>query len=43
MKSLLCKKEKAGQMFEKLTEQTNKDFKIESKEFNKSIILPKFL
>jgi hypothetical protein len=43
MESLLIKKEKAIKMFEKLTKQTNSDFIIKSKEFNKEIILPKFI
>jgi SNF2 family DNA or RNA helicase len=43
MQSLLVKKDKAIQMFEKLTKQTNSDFKIEQKEFNKDIIKPSFL
>ena len=43
IESLLIKKEKAIQMFEKLTSQTNKDYSIKTKEFNKSIQLPKFI
>lgn len=43
LKSILVKSEKAVEMFKKLTAQTNKDFSIKSKEFNKEIILPKFL
>lgn len=43
LKSILVKSEKAVEMFKKLTAQTNKDFTIESKEFNKEVILPKFL
>lgn len=43
LKSILVKSEKAVDMFKKLTAQTNKDFTIKSKEFNKEIILPKFL
>jgi SNF2 family DNA or RNA helicase len=43
MESLLVKKEKANNMFENLTKQTNSDFKIKSKEFDKQITLPKFL
>jgi hypothetical protein len=43
MESLTVKKEKAIKMFEKLTTQTNTDFTIKSKEFNKEVILPKFL
>ncbi|NBW19139.1 MAG: hypothetical protein EBR82_65300 [Caulobacteraceae bacterium] len=41
--SLIVKKEKAIQMFEKLINQTNADFEIKSKEFNKPVITPKFL
>jgi SNF2 family DNA or RNA helicase len=43
MQSLLVKKNKAIQMFQKLTKQTNSNFEIKNKEFNKEIILPKFL
>ena len=43
MESLMIKKEKATQMFENLTKQTNSDFKIERKEFTKPIQLPNFL
>lgn len=43
MQSLLIKKDKAIKMFEKLTQQTNSDFTIKSKEFNKQVITPKFL
>jgi len=43
MQSLLVKKNKAIKMFEKLTKQTNSDFEIKNKEFNKSIQLPKFI
>ena len=43
MESLLVKKEKATSMFENLTKQTNSDFKITKKEFNKPITLPSFL
>jgi hypothetical protein len=41
--SLIVKKEKAIQMFDKLMNQTNTDFEIKNKEFNKLIITPKFL
>jgi hypothetical protein len=41
--SLIVKKDKAIQMFEKLINQTNSDFEIKNKEFNKQIIMPKFL
>lgn len=43
MESLMIKKDKAIQMFENLTSQTNSDFKIQKKEFNKEIQLPSFL
>jgi hypothetical protein len=43
MESLMVKKDKAITMFENLTKQTNSDFKIERKDFNKIIQLPKFL
>jgi SNF2 family DNA or RNA helicase len=43
MQSLLVKKDKAIKMFEKLTKQTNTDFTIKNKEFNKPVTLPKFL
>jgi superfamily II DNA or RNA helicase len=43
MESLMVKKDKAINMFENLTKQTNAEFKIEKKEFNKIIQLPKFI
>ena len=43
LESLLIKKDKAIKMFEKLINQTNSEFKISSKEFDKEIITPKFL
>lgn len=43
MQSLLIKKDKAIKMFEKLSKQTNSDFTIKEKEFNKEVITPKFL
>lgn len=43
MESLMIKKERAIQMFDNLTKQTNQDFKIKNKDFNKTIILPSFL
>ncbi len=43
MQSLLVKKNKANEMFEKLTKETNSDFKITSKGFDKQFITPKFL
>ena len=41
--SLLAKAEKANQLFSKLNNNINTDFKIEKKEFNKQILLPNFL
>jgi ERCC4-related helicase len=43
MESLMIKKDKAINMFENLTKQTNSDFKIERKDFNKEIKLPNFI
>lgn len=43
MQSLMVKKNKAISMFENLTKQTNSDFKIETKQFNKEIKLPSFI
>lgn len=43
MQSLLIKKDKAIKMFEKLTNQTNKEFNIKNKEFNKKVIKPNFI
>ena len=43
MESLMIKKDKAIQMFENLTSQTNTDFTIVKKEFNKEVQLPNFL
>lgn len=43
MESLMIKKDKAIQMFENLTSQTNTDFTITKKEFDKQIQLPNFL
>ena len=43
IEGLLIKKDKAIKMFEKLTAQTNKDFEIKHKEFDKKTILPKFI
>ena len=43
MDSLVVKKEKAISMFENLTKQTNNDFTITKREFNKPIIKPSFL
>ena len=43
MESLTVKKEKAISMFENLTKQTNSDFKIKKREFNKPITLPEFV
>ncbi|MDH6304636.1 hypothetical protein M2459_001372 [Parabacteroides sp. PF5-5] len=41
--SLLAKAEKANQLFTKLNDNVHRNFHIHSKEFNKEIILPKFL
>ena len=43
MQSLICKKDKAIKMFEKLTQQTNKDFKIDTKGYDKNLIKPMFI
>lgn len=43
MESLMIKKNKAIQMFENLTAQTNSDFRIVKKEFDKEIILTTFI
>lgn len=43
MESLEVKKEKAIQMFENLTKQTNTEYTINRKEFDKKIILPSFI
>jgi hypothetical protein len=43
MESLLIKKDKAVRMFEELTKQTNTNFVVDKKEFNKQIQLPSFL
>lgn len=43
MQSLMFKKQKAIEMFENLTAQTNSDFRIVKKEFDKQIKLPNFL
>jgi hypothetical protein len=43
MGSLIAKKEKATTMFENLTKQTNSDFTITKREFNKPITLPTFV
>lgn len=43
MQSLMVKKGKAINMFENLTKQTNSDFKIDKKLFDKEIKLPKFI
>lgn len=43
MQSLQVKKNKANEMFSKLTKETNSDFKIISKGFDKQFNLPKFL
>ena len=43
MKSLIVKKNRAIQMFDRLTKQTNAEYKIEEKKFTQEIIKPKFL
>lgn len=43
MQSLIHKKDKAIEMFQKLAQQTNEEFIINKRESNKSIILPKFI
>lgn len=43
METLMIKKDKAINMFEQLTSQTNQDFKITNKQFNKPVQLPSFL
>lgn len=43
MESLMAKRDKAITMFDNLIKQTNSDFKITNKEFNKPISLPNFL
>lgn len=43
IETLMIKKDKAINMFEQLTNQTNKNFKITNKQFNKPVQLPKFI
>lgn len=43
MESLIAKKNKAIDMFSKLNNNINQSYKVESKQFNKQIILPSFL
>ena len=43
MDSLMIKKDKAINMFENLTQQTNQPFEIKTKGFDKEIILPSFI
>lgn len=43
MESLMVKKEKAISMFDSLAKETNADFKIVKKQFDKAIKLPSFL
>ena len=43
MQSLKAKKDNAIKMFEKLSNQTNSHFKVKNKEFNQSVITPKFM
>jgi len=42
MESLQIKKEKANDMFTKLSENVNSIYEIQKKEFTKEIIKPKF-
>ena len=43
MQSLIVKKDKAIKMFEKLSQQTNRDFTIATRKTDKNIVLPKFI
>ena len=43
MQSLQVKRDKATEMFSRLTKETNSDFKITSKGFDKQFLLPNFL
>lgn len=43
MQSLMIKKDKANEMFSRLTKETNSDFKITSKGFDKQFVLPQFI
>lgn len=43
MESLIVKKDKANEMFARLTKETNKDFKITVKDFDKPLVIPSFL
>jgi hypothetical protein len=43
MESLLIKKDKAIKMFDELSKNTNSDYTITTKDFNKQITLPKFI
>lgn len=43
MQSLQVKRDKANEMFSKLTKETNSDFKITTKGFDKQFKLPKFI
>jgi hypothetical protein len=43
MESLMVKKEKAIEMFDNLTTQTNSDFKVKQSEFTKPVIKPSFI
>jgi hypothetical protein len=43
MDSLIAKTEKANQLFSKLNDSVNSDFKIKNKEFKKEVVLPSFL
>jgi SNF2 family DNA or RNA helicase len=43
MESLIVKKEKAINMFAELTKNTNSDFKIQRKDFDKNVLFPSFI
>lgn len=43
IQSLIAKKDKAIRMFQKLSDQTNTEFKINHREFNKQVLLPNFI
>lgn len=43
MQSLLVKKNKANEMFSRLTKETNSDFKITTKGFDKPFLIPSFI
>lgn len=43
IQSLMVKKDKANEMFSRLTKETNSDFKIQTKGFDKKLTLPAFI